>query len=202
MTACDIPSKVSGVTVFTMQKKSLRLTRAKAGLVVVDVQERLLPPIFEQQRVVQNTVRLIQGATVLRVPIFATEQYRKGLGATVPEVAGAIPGFAPMEKLAFSACGATGFIPALKRKKVSEAILCGIEAHVCVSQTCLDLLDEGFRVFVVADAVSSRTPENCRFGLDRMRAAGAVIVSTEMVLFELLEQAGTAEFKQILNLVK
>jgi nicotinamidase-related amidase len=185
-----------------MQKTSLRLTRAKAGLVVVDVQERLLPPIFEQQRVVQNTVRLIQGATVLRVPIFATEQYRKGLGATVPEVAGAIPGFAPMEKLAFSACGATGFIPALKRKKVSEAILCGIEAHVCVSQTCLDLLDEGFRVFVVADAVSSRTPENCRFGLDRMRAAGAVIVSTEMVLFELLEQAGTAEFKQILNLVK
>ena len=185
-----------------MQKTSLRLTRAKAGLVVVDVQERLLPPIFEQQRVVQNTVRLIQGATVLRVPIFATEQYRKGLGATVPEVAGAIPGFAPMEKLAFSACGATGFIPALKRKKVSEAILCGIEAHVCVSQTCLDLLDEGFRVFVVADAVSSRTPENCRFGLDRMRAAGAVIVSTEMVLFELLEQAGTAEFKQVLTLVK
>ena len=202
MTACDIPSKVSGVTVFTMQKKSLRLTRAKAGLVVVDVQERLLPAIFEQQRVVQNTVRLIQGATVLRVPIFATEQYRKGLGATVPEVAGAIPGFAPMEKLAFSACGAAGFIPALKQKKVSEAILCGIEAHVCVSQTCLDLLDEGFRVFVVADAVSSRTPENYRFGLDRMRAAGAVIVSTEMVLFELLEQAGTAEFKQILNLVK
>lgn len=185
-----------------MQKTSLRLTRTKAGLVVVDVQERLLPAIFEQQRVVQNTVRLIQGAAVLQVPIFATEQYRKGLGPTVPEVAGAIPGFAPMEKLAFSACGATGFVSALKQKKVSEAILCGIEAHVCVSQTCLDLLDEGFRVFVVADAVSSRTPENYQFGLDRMRAAGVVIVSTEMALFELLEQAGTAEFKQILNLVK
>jgi nicotinamidase-related amidase len=185
-----------------MQKKSLRLTRTKAGLVVVDVQERLLPAIFEQQRVVQNTVRLIQGGTVLQVPIFATEQYRKGLGPTVPEVAATIPGFAPMEKLAFSACGAAGFIPALKKKKVSQAILCGIEAHVCVSQTCLDLLEKGFRVFVVADAVSSRTPENYRIGLDRMRAAGAVIVSTEMVLFELLEQAGTAEFKQILNLVK
>jgi nicotinamidase-related amidase len=185
-----------------MQKTSLRLTRAKAGLVVVDVQERLLPAIFEQQRVVQNTVRLIQGAAILQVPIFATEQYRKGLGPTVPEVAGAIPGFAPMEKLAFSACGAAGFIPALKKRKVSEAILCGIEAHVCVSQTCLDLLEKGFRVFVVADAVSSRTPENYRFGLDRMRAAGAVIVSTEMVLFELLEQAGTDEFKQVLTLVK
>jgi nicotinamidase-related amidase len=185
-----------------MQKKSLRLTRAKAGLVVVDVQERLLPAIFEQQRVVQNSVRLIQGAAILQVPTFATEQYRKGLGPTVPEVAAVVPGFAPIEKVAFSACGATGFIPALQAQEVSEVILCGIEAHVCVSQTCLDLLDQGFRVFVVADAVSSRTPENYRFGVDRMRAAGAVIVSTEMALFELLEEAGTAEFKQILALVK
>ena len=185
-----------------MPRKSLRLLRAKAGLVVVDVQERLLPAIYESQRVVQNTVRLIQGATRLRVPIFATEQYRKGLGPTVPEVAAVIPGFAPMEKLAFSACGASGFTPALKKRKISEAILCGVEAHVCVSQTCLDLLEKAFRVFVVADAVSSRTPENYRFGLDRMRAAGAVIVSTEMALFELLERAGTEEFKQILKLVK
>ena len=167
------------------------------------MQERLLPAMFEPQRVVQNAVRLIQGAAILQVPIFATEQYRKGLGPTVPEVAAAIPGFAPLEKLAFSACGAAGFIAALKKKKkVSEAILCGIGAHVCVSQTCLDLLEKGFRVIVAADAVSSRTPENYRFGLDRMRAAGAVIVSTEMVLFELLEMAGTEEFKQVLNLVK
>ena len=185
-----------------MKKQSHRLSRTRAGLVVVDVQERLLPAIFERERVLQNSLRLIQGARILQVPIFPTEQYRKGLGPTVPEVAAAIPGFAPLEKVAFSACSATGFIPALKRKKVSDAILCGIEAHVCVSQTCLDLLGQGFRVFVAADAVSSRTAENCRIGLDRMRAAGAVIVSTEMVLFELLEQAGTAEFKQILALVK
>ncbi len=185
-----------------MQKQSHRLMRAQAGLVVVDFQERLLPAIFEKERVVQNALRLIQGAGILRVPVFATEQYRKGLGATVPELAAAIPEFTPMEKVAFSACRAAGFIPALRQKKVSEAILCGIEAHVCVSQTCLDLVDEGFRVFVAADAVSSRTPENYRIGLDRMRAAGANIVSTEMVLFELLEQAGTAEFKQILALVK
>jgi len=161
-----------------------------------------LPAIFESQRVIQNTLRLIQGAAVLKVPIFATEQYRQGLGPTVPEVAGAIPGFAPLEKLAFSACGADGFMSALEQRKVSDAILCGIEAHVCVSQTCLDLLDKGLRVFVAADAVSSRTPENYGVGLDRMRAAGAVIVSTEMVLFELLEHAGTDEFKQILKLVE
>jgi len=150
----------------------------------------------------QNTLCLVQGAAILHLPVFATEQYRKGLGPTVPELAAAIPEFAPLEKVAFSACGAADFIPALKSKQVSQAVLCGIEAHVCVCQTCLDLLDKGFRVFVVADAVSSRTPENYRVGVDRMRAAGAVIVSTEMVLFELLERAGTDEFKQILKLVK
>ena len=107
-----------------------------------------------------------------------------------------------MEKVAFSACGADGFVSTLKGKKVSDVILCGIEAHVCVTQTCLDLLDKGFRVFVAADAVASRTPENYRAGLDRMSAAGAAIVSTEMVLFELLGQAGTAAFRQILALVK
>jgi nicotinamidase-related amidase len=185
-----------------MKKHSHRLTRTQAGLVVVDMQQRLLPAIFEKERVLQNVLRLIQGAAILKVPVFATEQYPKGLGPTVPEVAAAIPGFAPMEKLAFSACGAAGFFTALKKRKVSEAILCGIEAHVCVTQTCLDLLEKGASVFVVADAVSSRTPENYRFGLDRMRAAGAVIVSTEMALFELLERAGTEEFKQILKLVK
>jgi nicotinamidase-related amidase len=185
-----------------VQKQSHRLRRARAGLVAVDIQERLVPAIFEKERVVQNAVRLIQGATILKVPIFVTEQYRKGLGPTVPEVAAVIPGFAPLEKLAFSACGADGFVPALESKQVSDAVVCGIEAHVCVTQTCLGLLEKGFRVFVVADAVSSRTPENYRFGLDRMRAAGAVIVSTEMVLFELLERAGTAEFKEILSLIK
>jgi nicotinamidase-related amidase len=185
-----------------MHNSSHRLSRTQAGLVVVDIQDHLLPAIFEKARVLQNTLRLVQGAAILQVPIFATEQYRKGLGPTVPEIATAIPGFAPLEKLAFSACGAAPFLPALKQKKVSQAILCGIEAHVCVSQTCLDLLDESFRVFVVADAISSRTPENYQIGLDRMRAAGAVIASTEMVLFELLEQAGTPEFKQILPLVK
>ncbi len=161
-----------------------------------------MPAIFEKERVVLNAVRLIKGATVLKVPVFATEQYRKGLGPTVPEIVAALQGFAPMQKLAFSSCGAQGFLPALSAKEVTDVILCGIEAHVCVSQTCLDLVDRAFRVFVVGDAVSSRTPENHRYGLDRMRDAGAVIVSTEMILFELLQQAGTDEFKEILKLVK
>lgn len=182
--------------------KTRRIIRTKAALAVIDIQERLLPAIFEGERVVRNTLRLIKGARALQIPVLVTEQYKKGLGATTPEIAAEIADFTQMEKVAFSACGAADFEEALKAKKVSDVILCGIEAHVCVSQTCLDLLDSGFRVFVAADAISSRTPENQRIGIERMRSAGAVIVSAEMILFELLEKAGTEEFKQILTLVK
>ena len=169
---------------------------------VVDIQDRFLPVIHEMQRVIQNSLRLINGAIILSVPILATEQYRKGLGATLPEIASAIPNFAPMEKNTFSCCDTPGFVEALRAKGVQDVILCGIEAHVCVCQTSLGLLEAGFRPFVVADAISSRTPENHRFAIERMRDAGAVIVSTEMILFELLECAGTDEFRQMLKLVK
>ena len=179
-----------------------RISRPQAAILVVDIQERLLPAIFERERVQANAIRLLKGAEVLGVPVLATEQYRKGLGPTAAAVREAMPGVPILEKLAFSACGAEGFVSALESRQVSDAVLCGIEAHVCVTQTCLGLLEKGCRVFVVADAVSSRTAENYRFGVERMRAAGAVIVSTEMVLFELVGQAGTAEFKQILGLVK
>jgi nicotinamidase-related amidase len=185
-----------------MHDKTQRLERGRAALAVVDIQERLLPAMFEPERVARNASALCRGAGILRVPVLVTEQYRKGLGATVPAVAQAVPDFAPREKLAFSACGAAGFVEALRAASASDVILCGIETHVCVCQTCLDLLREGFRVFAVADAVSSRTPENQRLGLERMREAGAIVVSTEMVLFELLGQAGTAEFKQVQALVK
>ena len=184
------------------QQPLQRITRAKAGVVVVDIQERLLPGIFENQRLVRNSRLLIQGAGILRLPVFVTEQYPKGVGRTVPDIASAIPNYAPIEKLAFSCCGAPGFVEALRAKGVQDVILCGMEAHVCICQTCLDLLEADFRVFVAADAISSRTAENHRIGVERMRAAGAVIASTEMVLFELLERSGTEEFKQVLALVK
>jgi nicotinamidase-related amidase len=185
-----------------MQTTTRRIIRAQAALAVIDIQERLLPVMQEKERVVRNSVRLIQAAAILKVPVMVTEQYRKGVGVTVPEVAAAIPGFAPTEKLAFSCCGADGFVDTLREKGVRDVVLCGIEAHVCVTQTCLDLLDLGFRPFVVIDAISSRTAENHQLGVARMRDAGAAIVSTEMILFELLGRAGTDEFKQILPLVK
>ena len=185
-----------------MKQEPPRLKRAHAGLLVIDIQDKLLPFIFEKERLVRNSVLLIKGAEVLRLPVFVTEQYRKGLGVTTPEVASAIAGFAPVEKVTFSSCGAPGLNETLKAKGITDLLLCGIEAHVCVLQTCLDLVKDGFNVFVVADAVSARNPENTRLAMDRMRSAGALIVSTEMVFFELLERAATDEFKQILALVR
>ena len=184
------------------KRQSLRINPAAAGLIVVDLQERLLAAMFERERLIGNAIRMIKGSRILGLPVFVTEQYPKGLGRTNPDIVRELEGLQFMEKLAFSACGAPGFDAALKAKKIADVLLCGMETHVCVSQTCLDLLDQNYRVFVIADAVSSRTLENHRIGLERMREAGAVIVSAEMALFELLQQAGSEEFKQILTLVK
>jgi nicotinamidase-related amidase len=185
-----------------MSHKVHRLDRAVTGLLVVDIQDRLLPQIFEKERLIRESVRLIKGVTLLKVPIFVTEQYRKALGLTTPEIASIIQGFAPKEKETFSACGAEGLLQSLKARKIRDIVLCGMETHVCILNTCLDLLEEGFHVFVAADAVSARNAENTLFALERMRDAGAVIVSTEMVLFELLGRAATDEFKEILKLVR
>ena len=179
-----------------------RLRRKLAGIVVVDIQEKLLPAIFEKERMLRNAVCLLKGAGILQVPVLATEQYPRGLGSTVQSIRDAVPGLSALEKVAFSSCGAAGFMEALASKGISDVILCGMETHVCVLQTTLDLVENGFRVFVVSDAVSARTSENHRLGLQRMHDAGGVIVSVEMVLFELLEKAGTPEFKQVLELLK
>lgn len=184
-----------------------RITRGTSALLVVDIQEKLLPAIHERERVLENAVRLVRGAQALGVPIWITEQYRKGIGPTVPEVAQAAGcngagGIVPIDKITFSACGAPGLLDQLRARGVRDVVLCGVEAHVCVCQSALDLAAAGYRPVLVADAVSSRTPENHRWGVERMRQAGAVLASTEMILFEWLERAGTPEFKQILELVK
>lgn len=182
--------------------KARTIDRNHAALLVVDVQEKLFPAMREQERLLQNSLCLVQGVAILGLPIFVTEQYRRGLGATLPQLADVIPDFAPMEKLSFSACGDTVLLEALRTRQITDVLICGIEAHVCVTQSCLGLLDHGFNAYVVADAVSSRTAENRQSGIERMRHAGAGILSTEMALFELMERAGTPEFKRILQLIK
>jgi nicotinamidase-related amidase len=179
-----------------------RINRGETGLLVIDIQQKLLPQIFEKEQLIAKTVLLAKSAQILGVPVFVTEQYRKGLGLTDPQVAASISPFNPIEKVTFSACSAEGLMPGMRQKNIRTALLCGIETHICVLQTCLDLLEQQFQVFVVADAVSSRTSENVRAGLDRMREAGATIATTEMVLFELLGRAATDEFKQVLALVR
>jgi isochorismate hydrolase len=185
-----------------MGSESGRIVRARTGLLVVDLQERLLPAMHEREGLLVNVRRLARGAGLMGLPLWVTEQYPKGLGTTVPELREVLGGVQAVEKLTFSACGAAGLMEGMVAREVSEVVLCGIEAHVCVTQSCLDLLDAGMRVFVVADAVASRTAANCEFGIDRMRRAGAIVVSTEMILFELMATAGAPEFKELQRLVK
>jgi nicotinamidase-related amidase len=179
-----------------------RLHRGKTALAVVDIQERLLPAMFEADRVKANALRLARAASILGVPVVASEQYPKGLGPTVAELAEAIPCFKPIDKLCFSAAGTSVFMKALHAKGVQSVLLCGIEAHVCVTLTCLDLLENNIQVFVAHDATSSRTRENWELSATRMKQAGAVIVSTEMAIFELLNGADSPDFKSILEIVK
>jgi nicotinamidase-related amidase len=174
------------------------LDRERAALVVVDVQEAFRPAVVDFERVAANTAVLVQGAGVLGLPIVATEQYPKGLGRTVPEVVEHLDGVEPLEKVCFSATDADGF----DLEDRDQALVCGIESHVCVSQTAHGLLDRGVEVHVARDAVSSRTEENRELGLHKMESSGAILTSVETGLFELLGRAGSEEFKQVQRLVK
>jgi nicotinamidase-related amidase len=173
------------------------LERDRAALVVIDVQEGFRTAVGEFETIARNAGVLVQGARELGLPVVVTEQYPKGLGATVPEVAEHLEGVERHAKTVFSAARADGFDLAGRE----QALVCGIEAHVCVQQTVQDLLDRGVEVHVAADAVSSRTALNRRLGLEKMERSGAWVTSTEMALFELLGEAGTPEFKAIQKLV-
>jgi nicotinamidase-related amidase len=174
------------------------LDRGRAALVVVDVQEAFRPAVLDFDRVAAGAATLVRGARILDLPVIVTQQYPKGLGATVPELAEHLDGIEPIDKVRFSAAAADGF----DLQGRDQALICGIESHVCVSQTAHDLLDRGVQVHVARDAVTSRTEENRELGLHKMEGAGAVVTSVETALFELLGAAGTDEFKQVQALVK
>lgn len=168
----------------------------------VDIQERLLPHIHGHEELVRRSAILIKGLRVLNVPIVVTEQYTKGLGTTVPEIAAALGTYEPIEKMSFSCCGNPDVEAAVLGNNRHQIIVFGIEAHVCVQQTVLDLIAQGQKVVVLDDCVSSRSANDARVALERMRDAGAVISTMESVLFELLRVSGTQEFKSISALVK
>lgn len=180
-----------------------RLLRADdCVLGVIDIQERLLPPIFEKERLVRNSQLLIRMANILSLPVVVSTQYSKGLGQTIPEIASLLPNVSPVDKVEFGCFGNGEFCSAIGvLAGRNTLLLCGMESHICVMQTALGALNQGLTVHVAADAVSSRTELNWKLGLERMRAAGAVLSSTEMMIYELLGKSGS-QFKEMLQYVK
>lgn len=180
----------------------LILDRTTATLVIVDIQERLAPAMGLKDTVISNCQHLIEAARLMQIPILVTEQYPKGLGITLPEIKDSLSAYAPIVKTAFSCCGESAFIEGLKQTGRKTVLLTGMETHVCVLQTALDLMNHGYAVHLVKDAVCSRTKANWQTGVEFMRDAGAVITCTETVLFQLLKTAGTEEFKAISKRIK
>jgi len=180
----------------------MRIDRQMSAGLLVDVQERLFLHMDQHDELLRRTKILLAGLKILQVPLVVTEQYPKGLGTTLQPLSMLLDQQDVIEKLSFSCCGETAFSDALKSLERSTIILCGIEAHVCVLQTAVDLLEQGYTVVVVEDCISSRSPEDKRVAVERMRSEGAVISTCESVLFELTKVAGTDEFKAISRLVK
>lgn len=181
--------------------KKYFLDKSEAVLLIIDIQERLAPVINKADEVIKNTNVLIAMAKEMEIPILVTEQYPKGLGCTVKEISDNLEDGSKFEKNTFTGC-TIEVASALKETGRKKVIITGMETHVCVFQTVRDLLTSGYQVFVVADGVSSRTVENFKNGLDLMKEMGAVISNTETILFDLLKESGTPEFRTLSKLIK
>jgi nicotinamidase-related amidase len=180
------------------------LKAEQCALLVIDIQEKLLPPIFQNEQLVKNAQLLIRAAAILKIPVLVSTQYSKGLGSTVPAIASLLPDTEAIDKTLFSCFGSDAFCAAAKRLPGNRntLLMCGMESHICVMQTALAALREGYLVHVASDAVGSRTEWNWKIGLERMRAAGAVISSTEMMIYELMQSSSSAAFKELLPHLK
>jgi nicotinamidase-related amidase len=178
------------------------IERNHSLLLVVDVQEKLAPAIHDGAAAIANNRRLLASADRLGIPVFVSEQYVRGLGSTVADLLPLPKGTQLVEKMHFSCTREPGFLEKLAQTGRQQIIVTGMETHVCVLQTVLGLLAAGYSVFLVEDAASSRTPANRSAAIERMRAAGAHVVSTEMVVFEWLQKAGTDDFRALLPLIK
>ena len=180
-----------------------KLNREQAVLVIVDVQERLVPAMPKKvyKKLRKSIDMLIKAAVELGVPVITTEQYPRGLGHTVSELDSACKKTV-IEKVSFGCCGEPSFLDELKKLGRTQVLLTGMEAHVCVYQTVLGLLESGFLVHLVGDAICSRSKNDYLSAIDNSRAAGAVITTTETALFQMLKEAGTPEFKMVSGLVK
>jgi len=180
------------------------LDRGDVLILIVDIQDRLVPAMKHEVKdsVIKNCGHLVELSKMLSIPIVLTEQYPKGLGQTLAEIKDVLPEYRPIEKRTFSCCEEPNFLSEIKKLNKKTIILSGMETHICVLQTCIGLLKEGFNVHLVSDAVCSRAKANWKTAIEFMRDAGAVITCTETVLFQLLKVAGTEEFKAISKRIK
>ena len=176
------------------------LNREEALLAVIDIQGNLYLAMNEKEFLLANTAKLIKGINILEIPIILTEQLK--IGPTIPELARLMPDVKPIIKNSFSCCGDAQFLEALIASGKKQVLVCGIEAHVCAYQTSMDLMGRGYEVYVVADAVSSRTAGNREIGIQKLLASGAILTSTEMALFELLKTATDPKAKDLFRIIK
>ncbi len=183
-------------------KEEMRITASECSGLVIDIQDRLFPVMHDRDKLLHRVQLLLDGLKILNIPILVTEQYPKGLGTTLDALVSLLDQANTIEKISFSCCGESGFMSALENLDRKRVVICGIEAHVCVLQTVIDLVERGFTPVVVADCISSRNPEDKMIALERMRQEGALITSSESLLFELTNVAGTSQFKSISRLVK
>ena len=180
----------------------MRILKEDTAGLFIDIQEKLFPHIADKEILERNLIRLLEGLRILEIPVLVTEQYTKGLGVTIPSLYDGFENTKAIEKMSFSCCGEPLFEKALKSAGKRNIILCGIETHVCVLQTALDLMQMGYQPVVIEDCVSSRNLNDKRVAIDRMRNEGAVISSLESILFELTRVSGTELFKSISKLVR
>ncbi|MDD6647810.1 MAG: hydrolase [Firmicutes bacterium] len=178
------------------------MTREDTAFVVIDFQEKLMPAMSDKEILEDKTVRLVKGMKTLGIPAVVTQQYTKGIGHTIPSIAEALGEFEPVDKTTFSCMKNEEFITRFRALDRKNIVVCGIEAHICVQQTVLQLLEEGYNVYVPADCISSRSPEDKMWSISRMGEAGAVITSYEAVLYEILGGSKEEGFKQISAIVK
>ena len=178
------------------------LTIENTVLVVIDIQESLARVMHEKDTLLENLQKTIKGAGILDIPMIVTEQVPEKLGATIPEISPLLDTVSPISKSSFSCCGEDRFMRELNGMKREQILIAGIESHVCVYQTTVDLIRMGYEVHIVTDCISSRTPGNRALGIERMKDEGARPTSTEMALFELLKVAGGDRFRKISRLVK
>jgi nicotinamidase-related amidase len=180
----------------------MRITKEFTTGLIIDIQERLFPAMFEKETLLKNCRILIQGLAELKIPFLITQQYTKGLGETVSEIKSIIPDFSFIEKRDFSCCDEPVAMQKLNETGTKNIIICGIESHVCVLQTAVDLKESGFNPIVVMDCVSSRTKENIEMAKERFRYEGIMMTSYESILFELTSSSAAPEFKTVSTLVK